>query len=787
LKCPECKASVSEDSQFCSRCGASLGVDLGSLSPTRTILGPVLHLKKGQMIAGKYKIEEKIGEGGMGVVYKAEDTKLKRHVALKFLPSELTRDKKAEARFIQEAQAAAALNHPHICIIHEVDEADDQTFIAMEFIEGQTLKDKIDAGPLAVDEVVDIASQVAEGLGEAHKKGIVHRDIKPANIMLTEKGQAKIMDFGLAKLSWGADLTKPSMIMGTVAYMSPEQARGEPVDYRTDIWSLGALLYEMLTGEKPFKKSHEQALIHAILKEKPESLIAARPDIPRTIERAVLKALEKEPSRRYQNIAELLEDIKSIRVSGVNVQKEDKSIIVLPFEDMSPGKDNEYFSDGLTEEIITDLSRVHGLLVISRSSAMTFKGTNKKIPDIAREVNVRYVLEGSVRKAGDKVRITAQLIDGINDIHLWAERYSGTLDDVFDIQEKVSRSILAALKLKLTLQEDRAMAEKPIDNGAAYECYLRAKHECMLFTADGLKRALQDLQNGLEIIGDNALLYAGLGFVHVQMVNIGVGQQEHLDKARKYARKAFSLDKESAQAHLVLGIALILEANAKEAVNHLKLALAGDPGDADTAAWLAWGYLANGKLAAGSSVVEKFSQRDPINPIWHLFDGVVNFVAGRFDLALEGLAKSYKIMSDLPMYQFWYALALAYAGKFQDCTSVLGASANAEPTNDAFVNLGKFLNFTLRHDLRSISNLLTPNIRNTIERDGQYSYHMAAFYSYLGEGESALNWIENAVNRGMVNYPLFAEYDPFLKNIRGEPRFKKLMERVKQEWENFEV
>jgi serine/threonine protein kinase len=255
MKCPECQTENPDNTKFCGECGAALAVDLGSLSPTKTMLGPAIHLRKGQKIAGKYKIIEKIGEGGMGIVYKTEDTKLKRNVALKFLPSELTRDKKAKARFIQEAQAAAALNHPNICIIHEVDESDDQTFIAMEFIEGQTLKDKIEAGPLAVDEAIDIASQVAEGLGEAHKKGIVHRDIKPANIMLTGKGRAKIMDFGLAKLSWGADLTKPSMIMGTVAYMSPEQARGEPVDHRTDIWSLGAMLYEMLTGEKTFQKS----------------------------------------------------------------------------------------------------------------------------------------------------------------------------------------------------------------------------------------------------------------------------------------------------------------------------------------------------------------------------------------------------------------------------------------------------------------------------------------------------------------------------------------------------
>jgi eukaryotic-like serine/threonine-protein kinase len=734
-----------------------------------------------------YKILGKIGEGGMGVVYKAEDIKLKRTVALKFLPPELTRDPQAKARFVQEAQAAAALDHPNICAVFEIGEAEGSTYIAMPYVKGQSLKERIAVGPLSLEEALDVAGQVAEGLKEAHEKGIVHRDIKPANIMLTEKGQAKIMDFGLAKLEAGVDLTRTMAVIGTAAYMSPEQARGEEVDHRTDIWSFGATLYEMLTGQKPFGQKHGQALLYSILNDTTESISRIRPEIPKPLEGVIQKALEKDRSRRYQNMEELLQDLKSTGVSRLGVPKADKSIIVLPFEDISPGKDNEYFSDGLTEEIITDLSHVHDLLVISRSSAMTFKGTNKKIPDIAREVNVRYVLEGSVRKSGNSVRITAQLIDGVNDAHLWAEKYSGTLDDVFDIQEKVSRSILEALKLKLTIQEDRAVAEKPIVNGAAYESYLRAKHECMLFSVDGLERALKDLQNGVDIIGDNALLYAGLGFVHVQMVNVGLGQQEHLDEARKYVEKAFSLDQESAQAHLVLGIVLILEGKAKEAVKHLKLSLAKDPGDADTAAWLAWAYLLNGKLAAGSSVVEKYRQRDPISPNWQLCEGLVNFMAGRFEHAAEGLGRSYRILSEIPMQQFWYALSLAYAGRFQECASVLATSASAAPTEDAWVNLGKFLSFALQRDLKNISDLFTPAILSTMKRDCQYSYHMASFYAYLEERELALDWLENAVSRGMFNFPMFAEYDPFLEKIRGEERFQKLMERVKYEWENFEV
>ncbi len=330
----------------------------------------------------------------MGIVYKAEDAKLKRTVALKFLPPELTKDPQAKARFVQEARAAAALDHPNICAVFEIGEAKSMTYIAMPYVRGQSLKEKIAAGPLSIEEALDIAGQVAEGLKEAHEKGIIHRDIKPANIMLTEKGQAKIMDFGLAKLTAVADVTKTLTVMGTIAYMSPEQARGEAVDLRTDIWSFGATLYEMLTGQMPFGRKHDQALIYSILNDTPEPMSRLRKDIPRPVEQLVLKPLEKDKIRRYQNMAELLIDLKAARVSGLSVPKAEKSIIVLPFENISPDPEQEYFCDGMTEEIITDLSHVHDLLVISRSSAMTFKGTKKTIPEIA----------GSISKYEDSLR-----------------------------------------------------------------------------------------------------------------------------------------------------------------------------------------------------------------------------------------------------------------------------------------------------------------------------------------------------------------------------------------------
>jgi serine/threonine protein kinase len=391
VKCPKCQHENPDDTLYCGKCAAPLK-SAEEISITKTLTTPTERLQKGKTIAGKYKILEELGRGGMGVVFKAKDKRLDRSVALKFLPPELTRDDDAKKRFIQEAKAAAALNHPNITIIHEIDEDEDRTFIVMEFIQGQTLKEKIERQPLEIDDAVKIVTQVAEGLGEAHNKGIVHRDIKPANIMLTDKGIAKIMDFGIAKLKTGKDLTKASTLIGTIAYMSPEQARGEEVDHLTDIWSLGAMLYEMLTGKRPFEKDQDHALIYSILNDEPSAPTEIRTDIPSHIEGVIFKALEKETRTRYQSIQELMKDLK--KSAPITFIKAEKSIVVLPFDDMSPNRDNEYFSDGLTEEIISDLSSIQSLRVISRTSAMMLKGTRKSMKTISRELDVQYVLEG---------------------------------------------------------------------------------------------------------------------------------------------------------------------------------------------------------------------------------------------------------------------------------------------------------------------------------------------------------------------------------------------------------
>ena len=733
-----------------------------------------------------YNIIEKIGEGGMGVVYKAEDTKLKRIVALKFLPSELTRDTEAKKRFIQEARAASALDHTNVCTIYEIDETNDgRTFIAMAYYEGENLKDKIQSGLLTVEKALDIIIQIARGLVKAHNKGIVHRDIKPQNILITRDGVAKILDFGLAKLTGNTQMTKAGKVVGTISYMSPEQTREEPVDCQTDIWSLGVVLYEMLTGQLPFQGEYDQAVVYSILNEEPKLPSSIRKDIPNRLQQVIMRLLEKDLEKRYENMQKVINALDKTLVLTEVMEKKEKSIIVLPFEDLSPGKDNEYFSDGLTEEIITDLSHIQELLVISRSSAMTFKGTKKTIPEIAGMVKVNYVIEGSVRKDGNNLRIAAQLIDAKTDAHLWAEKYIGTLDDVFDIQEKVAHSIVKALKLKLSPEEKKKIADHPIENIQAYECYLKANGEILKFTEESINRAIQYLQHALEIIGENSLLLSSMALAYFNMVNIGVKQEEYISKSKEFANRALLLDNDYPKAHAVLGWIYTVE-NMGKSFYHLKKALEVNPEEILALQILTFLYIILfGKISATVPLCEKLMRIAPLDWISNAASSSIYFYNGQFDRALKEWEKLYEMYPENVYSQFFYALILTYHNENDKAFSIIENCAKENPDN-VLTKLGLMLKYAHQKDEENVSRLITPDFQKTCKRDYIYSHHIAGFFALLNQKKEALDWLENAVNHGFFNYPLLSK-DPFLENIRDEPCFKKLMEIVKSEWNNFEV
>ncbi len=512
-----------------------------------------------------YRITEKLGEGGMGVVYKAEDTKLKRSVALKFLPRELTLDADAKERFAREAQAASALDHPNICTIHEIDETDDgQMFICIACYEGQTVGEKIEDGPLQMEEALDITTQVAEGLQEAHRRGIVHRDIKPANIIVTPDGLVKIMDFGLAKLAGQTKLTRVGATVGTVAYMSPEQARGEDVDHRTDIWSLGVVLYEMLTGRTPFMGEHEQTVIYSILNNEPEPVTRLRPDIPAELVSIVNRALASIPDSRYCDVGAMLNDLKQLSKepgsSAVTVEMSAKraqpSIAVLPFANMSTDPEQEYFCDGMAEEIINALVQVEGVRVVARVSAFAFKGRCEDIREIGKKLNVETLLEGSVRKAGDQLRITAQLVKVSDGYHLWSERYDRELKDVFAIQDEIAHNIVEALEIKLSGREKRALKVRPTESIDAYQAYLRGLEYAGRpdYLEGDYRLAAQMFERAIQLDSGFALAYAELSKAHSALYFHGHDRTETSPSLAKAAvDRALELQPTLPDAHLALG------------------------------------------------------------------------------------------------------------------------------------------------------------------------------------------------------------------------------------------
>jgi serine/threonine protein kinase len=735
-------------------------------------------------LAGCYEVARELGRGGMAVVYLARDLRHERDVAVKVLRAELAAAMGAD-RFLREIKLTAKLNHPHILPLLDSGESDGFLYYVMPYVAGESLRGRLERETqLPVEEALRITQQVAAALEFAHRQGVIHRDIKPENILLHE-GVAMVADFGIAlavSAAGGTRLTETGISVGTPEYMSPEQALGEgEPDARSDIYSLGCVLYEMLVGEPPYTGPTAMAVLAKRLSDPVPRARRLRGAIPEAVDAALVRALAKERVDRFGSAGEFAAALVAEAGAGVEAVK---SIVVLPFENLSPDPDNAFFADGLTEELIADLSKVRALRVISRTSAMAFKGTSKKVPEIAEELNVRYVLEGSVRRAANSVRITAQLIDAATDAHLWAEKYSGSLDAVFAMQERVSRDIVGALELELTGDEDRQIAKRPIANVEAYDCYLRARARVWLGTED-LQEAARHLEAGLRIIGDNALLYAALGYVYVLYVLRWARQEDALDQAEQHAGKALDLDPGTALACTVLGAVEHFRGNCREGLVWFKRSVTLDPTDPDTHHWLGWTHLITGRTSEAFAHAKRVSELDPLSPVAG-FPAVVHFFAGQFNAAVEFLEeRGSRLALDDPMYRWYASFFLVYAKRPEEALDVL-EPVERTTASDAFSQCARFLRRVLRGERDRILELLTDTFLAAVRRDPVIPCWVAAIYAMLDDYEQAIDWLEHAVSRGFINYPYISEYDPFLAKLRGEPRFQQLMVRVKREWENFE-
>ena len=771
MKCPKCHFENTPDSKFCKRCGT----ELSPVSMTKTLKASI-NLPS-QTILGKYEILGELGRGGMGVVYKAEDTRLKRTVALKFLPAELTKNQEAKDRFSQEAQAAAALEHPNICTVYEVDEAEGQTFIAMSYVEGQSLKDKLKEGPIASDEAANITLQVAKGLKEAHEKGIIHRDIKPANIMITEKGQAKITDFGLAKLSWGTDLTKSPTIMGTVAYMSPEQARGEEVDHRTDIWSLGVILYEMLVGERPFQKSHEQALIFSIVNEKPRPISSLRTNIPSHLERIVEKALSKTPNSRYQSMQDLIQDLGQPQKATLSKAK--RSIAVLPFTNMSGDPEQEYFCDGITEELINSLTQIKDLRVIARTSSFMFKGKQEDIREIGAKLNVETLLEGSVRKSGNRLRITAQLIDVSDGSHLWSDRYDREMEDIFTIQDEISLAIVDKLKIELLGTEKAGLVKRYTENVEAYNFYLKGRYFCRnQRTHEGLNKSLEFYQKAIREDPEFALAYTGstITYVYIGWMNY-VAPRIAYQKAKEQALKALELDDMIGESHSAMAWVMDLyDWDWVGAKKEFERAIAINSSDAETYHKYSHLLAEMGHFDESIEAMERALELEPLAIDIHACAGMNLYLARRYDEAIEQLNKTIELNPNFYDPYGWLGIVYVQKGKYQQAIEIF-QKAEAFPeirtrmiATQAYTQAVTGQKGEAQKKLKQLIELS--------EKEPVEPYFIAWIYAGLGENNGAINFLHKACEARSGFQRMVVKADPWLDNLRSDPRFTALLKKM---------
>lgn len=695
-----------------------------------------------------YKILEKLCEGDRDVIYKAEDTKLRRTVALKFLAGGLTRDPAAKRHFIHQVQAASVLDHVNICTVYEVDEFEGDAFIAMAYIDGRSLQTKIESGQLGLDEAVAIAIQIAVGVHVAHEKGIVHHDIKPNNIMVTSSGQVKILDFGLANM--------PGLAVAPPTYMSPEQVREEEVDHRTDIWSLAVVLYEMVAGHPPFEGAYSEAIAYSILNDDPKSLASIQSGGPAVLEGIVQKALAKNPSDRYQSMNELLielqlvaGDVESAGAGGQSSTTVDQpSIGVLPFANTSGDSEQEYFCDGITEDISNYLARVEGLRVAAITSAFAFKGKHGDIRSIGRKLGVETLLEGSVRKAGDRLRISAQLVNVADGYHVWSERYDRKLKDVFAIQDGIAQQIVTALKVELTDRDRYAMTKSRTRDVHAYDFYLRGRRFLYLAQRRSFGFAQDMFSQAIGKDPGYALAYAGIADSYSFRFMYCDSDQAHLQESLRASQKALELNPDLAEAHASRGLALSLSRHFNEANAAFETAIRLNAVLFEAYYFYGRNCYAQGKVEKASRMFEQ-ARRVSFEDYQLPF-----FLALTYrDLDREAEAET-EVRRGLALVKRHLELNPDDARAY-----VLGASGFAELEEKERA---------LEWARRALS----------IDPDNPITYYVVACcYARLGLIEDAIDCIEKAISAGPI-YTNWLERDSDLDPIRGHPRFRSLLEKM---------
>ena len=822
VKCPKCNTENTSDSEFCKKCATPLPSQK-DISVTETLETPAEELARGTTFAGRYEIIEELGKGGMGRVYRVADKKLKEEIALKILKPEIASDKKALERFNNELKSARKIVHKNIGRMFDINEVKGTHYITMEYVPGQDLRGLIrQTGQLTVGKAILIAKQVSEGLTEAHRLGVVHRDLKPSNIMIDKEGNARIMDFGIARSVSGKGITGAGVMVGTPEYMSPEQVESKETDQRSDIYSLGVILYEMLTGRVPFEGDAPLSVAVKHKTEAPPDPKDINTQIPEDLSHLILKCMEKHKEKRYQSAGEVRSELENIEKGIPTTEKvipkrkpitskeitvtfslkklfipslavivlviaaliilqillkekappilsDNPSIAVLPFADLSPQKDQEYFCDGLAEELINRLANIENLRVPARASAFSFKGKDLDIKEIGEKLNVEMVLDGSVRKAGDKLRITAELVKAADGYPVWSKIYERNIEDTFALQDEISLAIIDSLQIKLLGKEKAKLVKRHTQNLEAYNLYLKGRFFWNKRTDKEMIKSVEYFEQALDQDPTYALALAGLADSYITLGAWAIlSPKEAYPKAKEAAIKALEIDDLLAEAHNALAyVKFVFDWDIEGAERTFKHAIALNPNYATAHQFYAEYLTAMGRFEEALIEFNRAQQIDPLSLIINAIAGWPFMYGREYDKAIEIYRKTLEMDFDFRPAHAYLAHAYREKGMYEEALKEYTILKNISGIGLVYAKMGKTA------EAHRILNELIEQSKHTYVSP----YDLARIYFQLGDNDQGFAWLERAYEDRddlITGIKISPEFD----NVRSDPRFKAMLKKV---------